>query len=89
MALLAATVTALTPPAAADDTKAPRATLAAFARHWYGHTRRLTITRSGYARERIDDGCCYRVIDLAFTLSRPRGTTNDARVTFRVTGVKL
>jgi hypothetical protein len=51
--------------------------------------RGLAITRSGYGRERIDDGCCHRVIGISFTLSRPRGTTTDAVVTIRLTRVKL
>jgi len=66
-----------------------RATLATFGRLWVGHTRRLTITQSGRGHEFIDDGCCYPVIDMRFQLIDPVGTTSNARVTFRVTAVKL
>lgn len=76
-------------PAEARDRDVPRATLATFAGHWWGHTRGLDITRAGYGSERVSDGCCYRVIDLSFRLSRPRGTPRDAVITLRVTGVRL
>jgi hypothetical protein len=64
-----------------------RATLATFAGGWNGHTRHLVITRSGHAREYIDDGCCHPVIDLMFRLSRPHGTLKIAAATATATAV--
>jgi hypothetical protein len=66
-----------------------RATLATFAGRWFGHTRSLTITRRGHARESIYDGCCDHVIDLRFRLSRVRGTSNKASALARVTAVHV
>jgi hypothetical protein len=74
---------------AASVKQADRATLATFAGTWVGHTRRLTITRTGRAREYADDGCCHRVIDFTFQLSRPRGTSRVARATATVTAVRV
>ncbi|MBA3380355.1 MAG: hypothetical protein H0T97_00620 [Actinobacteria bacterium] len=88
-ALLVLALTGATPSAAAERTKPPRATLATFSGLWLGHTRRLTITPSGRAREHIDDGCCSPVISLSFQLLQPQGTTDHARVSVRVTSVKL
>ena len=66
-----------------------RATLATFAGVWQGHTRTLTIARSGRAKESIYSGCCDFVIDLEFQLSRPAGTARNATATATVTAVHL
>jgi len=61
------------------------ATLATFAGYWWGHDRGLRITRDGRASEALNSGCCDRVIDLQFRLSRPR----VARATATVTAVRV
>ena len=66
-----------------------KATLATFAVSYYGHDRGLAITRDGRAQESVNSGCCYRVIDLRFRLSQPRGTSRSATVTATVTWVHL
>jgi hypothetical protein len=68
---------------------APKATLATFAGDWAGHTRGLTITPGGRARESIGAGCCNPVVDLRLRLSHPRGTSHVASVAVRVTFVKI
>jgi hypothetical protein len=76
-------------PAAPSASAARHATVRTFAGTWYGHTRSLVITRRGFARESIGDGCCNPVIDLKFRLSRARGTTGDATARARVTAVRV
>lgn len=66
-----------------------RATMRTFAGRWYGHTRGLTVTRRGRARETIFDGCCDHVIDLRFRLRHPHGTTTHAKARARVTSVRV
>jgi hypothetical protein len=66
-----------------------KATLATFSVRYYGHDRGLAITRDGRARESVNSGCCYRVIDLRFQLSQPRGTPRNASVTATVTSVRF
>lgn len=66
-----------------------KATLTTFAVGYYGHDRGLGITRDGRAQESVNSGCCYRVIDLRFRLSQPRGTPRNATVTATVTWVRL
>jgi Regulator of Chromosome Condensation (RCC1) repeat protein/regulator of chromosome condensation (RCC1) repeat-containing protein len=56
---------------------------------WGGHTRTLRINRKGRGRLRFSLGCCHRVIDLSFRLSRPRGTYSVARARARVTRVRV
>jgi len=68
---------------------APKATPATFAGTWIGHTRLLKITRTGYAKEHINAGCCDPVLDLWFRLSHVHGTTLHASVTVRVTKVHV
>jgi hypothetical protein len=68
---------------------AQKATRATFAGTWYGHTRGLTISRKGRAKESIDDGCCTHVIDLRFRLSHIRGTSSHASARARVTAVHV
>jgi hypothetical protein len=75
-----------TGPATAAARKATRTT---FAGTWYGHTRSLTISRKGRAKESIDDGCCTHVIDLRFGLSHIRGTPSHASARARVTAVHV
>lgn len=57
-----------------------RATSGPFAGRWYGHTRRLLISRVGRGLEIVDDGCCSRVVTLRFRILRVR----DAVVTVKV-----
>src|SRR5262249_41801740 len=49
-----------------------RTTLRPFIGTWIGHTRGLTVDRTGLAKEFISDGCCDLVIRLTTRLSRPR-----------------
>jgi hypothetical protein len=65
------------------------ATLRTFAGTWQGHTRGLTITRDGHAKESIYSGCCDPVIDIEFRLSRPRGTSQAATAIATVTAVRI
>ena len=87
LTMVALAVAARHAEAAERDAPPHPATLATFVGYWEGHTRVLRIDRRGRARERIDDGCCTRVIDYTFRLGRPRGTRTDASAPFRVTGV--
>jgi hypothetical protein len=68
---------------------ARKATLRTFAGTWFGHTRSLTITRRGRAKESIGNGCCDPVMDLKLRLSRPRGSSRHASVRARVTSVDV
>jgi hypothetical protein len=72
--------------APADPT---RATLGTFAGTWIGHTRQLSITRTGRATERVDDGCCDHVITFRYRLSRVRGVPGNAKATATVTSVAI
>ena len=65
------------------------ATLATFAGEWQGHTRSLTITRSGEGIESIYSGCCDFAIAIHFRLSRPHGTSRAATATAVVTAVRI
>jgi hypothetical protein len=65
------------------------ANLATFSGTWQGHTRGLVISRSGLARESIDDGCCHLGLALRFRLSDPRGTSHAATATATVTAVRV
>jgi hypothetical protein len=65
------------------------ATLRTFAGTWQGHSRGLTITRDGRAKESIYSGCCDRVIEIEFRLSRPRGTSQAATAIATVTAVRI
>ena len=87
-ALLVIAVAVGTRSAAAHDPAPRRATLATFARHWWGHTRAIDINKAGHATERIYSGCCISVIDYTFRLMRPRGTVTHGSMTFRVTSVR-
>jgi hypothetical protein len=96
--VVAATVIAAVSGAGSQATATPqpskavaskKATRATFAGNWYGHTRFLRIGRKGRARERIDDGCCHRVIGLRFRISHVSGTTTRASARARVTRVHV
>jgi hypothetical protein len=63
------------------------AAVATFVGAWWGHTRSLQISRTGQAREVVDDGCCTRVVTLRFRLLKPSGTVNDATAPVRVIAV--
>lgn len=73
--------------AAAAAAPPRRASVATFAGDWWGHTRSLQVTRTGQAREVVDDGCCTRVVSLRFRLLKPGGTVEDATVPVSVTAV--
>jgi hypothetical protein len=66
-----------------------KATSTTFAGIWQGHSRGLTITPAGNARESIYFGCCDFVIALHFRLSRPRGTSRVATATATVSAVRI
>lgn len=70
-------------------TSSSRARLVTFAGAWGGHTRGMTITRSGHAKESIGSGCCDPIVDLRLRLSHPRGTSTNASVTVRVVAVTV
>ena len=60
-----------------------------FGGRWGGHARTLRITPKGRAKMAVSLGCCTRVIDLSFRLSRVRGTYSTARARARVTRVRV
>jgi hypothetical protein len=62
----------------------PRASLATFAGHWGGHTRRLQITPGGRGLEITDDGCCVRIYRTTFQILSVSGTLTRATATYRV-----
>jgi hypothetical protein len=66
-----------------------RPTLAPFVGSWYGHTRTLTIGRTGIARESISDGCCDRIVRLTSRLSRPRRVGGSLVATATVVRVRV
>jgi hypothetical protein len=68
---------------------ASEATMATFAGDWLAHGAALTVTRTGLAKETISDGCCVRVIDVHYKLSKPRGSSSRATVNAGVTMVKV
>jgi hypothetical protein len=63
----------------------PPATLATFAGNWGGHTRGLTITPAGHAREFADDGCCTHVYQMTFQILSVSGTLTRGSAEYRVT----
>jgi hypothetical protein len=42
-----------------------------FAGEWVGHTRIVTVSRSGRLEEHVGDGCCDPIVDLVLQLSNP------------------
>ena len=66
-----------------------KATLSTFAGSWIGHTRSLTMSRSGTAKENVYDGCCDHVIAFSFRLSHPTGTPSNATATVTATAVHV
>jgi hypothetical protein len=72
-----------------DKPATGRATLDMFAGRWFGHERSLRITSRGRATMAVSIGCCTRVINLSFRLSRVRGTYSSARARARVTRVHV
>ncbi len=67
----------------------PAVTIAAFTGQWIGHTRDITIASDGRGTESVGDGCCDQIVDLAFQLSNPQGTPNDATATMTITSVQV
>ena len=66
-----------------------RTGLAPFVGAWSGHTRTLTVSRSGIAKESISDGCCDRVIRLTARLSHPRPVGGSLVATATVVRVRV
>lgn len=69
-----------------DGSKATRET---FAGTWWGHTRRLVMTRSGLGSEHIDSGCCHPVITIRFRVISVHGSAIDAFATIVATFVQV
>ena len=44
---------------------------AAFAGEWSGHTKFISVSRTGRLEEHVGDGCCHPVIDMVIQLSNP------------------
>lgn len=72
-----------------DKPATGRATVDVFAGLWGGHQRSLRIASKGRATMRVGIGCCIRIIDLSFRLSRVRGTYATARARARITRVRV
>jgi alpha-tubulin suppressor-like RCC1 family protein len=72
-----------------DKPATGRATIDVFGGLWGGHTRTLRITPRGRGKMSVSFGCCTRIIDLSFRLSRVRGTYMSARARARVTRVRV
>ncbi len=72
-----------------DKPATGRPGLDVFAGRWFGHVRSLRITTKGRASMRVNIGCCTRIINLSFRLSRVRGTYSSARARARVTRVRV
>lgn len=56
------------------STPAPTASapsFAAFAGDWSGHTKFVSVSRTGRLEEHVGDGCCHPVIDMVIQLSNP------------------
>ena len=66
-----------------------RTSLTPFIGTWSGHTRTLTVSRSGVAKESISDGCCHRVIRLTSRLSHPRRVGHSLVATATVVRVRV
>ena len=66
-----------------------KVTLQTFRGVWGGHTRRLSISRGGIAKESIDDGCCQHVFSAHYKLSNPRGSSARPIVTATVTWAQV
>jgi len=70
-------------------------TLRTFAGGWQAHARDLSISRTGYGRERFTLGMSSPlprlnfVFDVRFRLSRPQGTPHDATATATITSVRI
>jgi Cutinase len=63
--------------------------VAAFRGNWLGHTRELTISRSGQAKEMISIGCCDLVLRMRLQLSNIRGSSEKGSARMRVTSVHV
>jgi Regulator of chromosome condensation (RCC1) repeat len=72
-----------------DKPATGRAGLDVFAGQWWGHTRSLRITPRGRGNLSLSYGCCTRVVNLSFRLSRVRGTYSSARARMRLTRVRV
>jgi hypothetical protein len=44
---------------------------AAFAGDWSGHTKFVSVSRTGRLEEHVGDGCCHPVVDMVIQLSDP------------------
>jgi hypothetical protein len=66
------TVTRTTAPRPTPTTTTASApSFAAFAGEWSGHTKFISVSRTGRLEEHVGDGCCHPVIDMVIQLSNP------------------
>jgi hypothetical protein len=65
------------------------ASFAPFAGEWVGHTRDVTVSKSGRLEEHVGDGCCDPVIDLVLQLSNPHRSGSNWVATSRVVSAKV
>ena len=72
----------------APSRSTPHASLATFAGRWGGHTRGLSITRSGRGFESANDGCCEHVYEMTFQILSLGGTLTRASAAYRVRSFK-
>jgi hypothetical protein len=73
--------------ATATTTAAPAAATASFkpfVGEWVGHTRFVSVSRSGRLEAHVGDGCCDPIIDVVLQLSNPRRDGNAWAATTRV-----
>jgi hypothetical protein len=66
-----------------------RTTLRPFVGTWIGHTRSLTVDRTGLAKESISDGCCDLVVRLTTRLSHPRRIDGSTVATATVVRARI
>ena len=74
-------------PTTPRSTPAPTASASSFAAFrgvWIGHTRTVTVSRSGRLVETVGDGCCDPIIDLVLQLSEPHRARGNWVATSRV-----
>jgi|tagenome__1003787_1003787.scaffolds.fasta_scaffold20233917_1 hypothetical protein len=71
------TTTTTAPPASAVS-------YSAFLGEWVGHTRFVTVSKTGRIEEHVGDGCCDPIIDLVLQLSNPHRAGKTWVATSRV-----
>ena len=73
-----------TTPRSAPAPAASAPSFAAFTGEWIGHTRTVTVSRTGRLVEHVGDGCCDPIIDLVLQLSNPHRVGSKWVATSRV-----